>query len=406
MSEAIERAHASEHWDRRASTLKIFLAPEFYWRGAKGAYRLSEHLARIATPIAEEIVESLSAERFKHWFFVLGTIVAAQMADEAFVKMSKRPFNNISYYNFATIHLGGTKRSFSRFKHYISSIDFLQATPDSMRYVAPPPGLSQEFCKLHPESNGCIYYSLPPSVLSSMGFRSYEILHDGLLEVGGVKIGLEICLDHAKGDLCRTLGENGAVDVQLVVSAGMNIRSGPVCTFAGSPVFLADGFARTEMNLNAFGRGREGSVSDLPEMHSQGYNVGIVYGADALIALQQWLSEAIKAITGNAFGTHVAGVNTMPAGSEATGATGVGFHQVSALGSNWFDKLDGFYNTANFMVAGRVQNRLENALENFTALHQVALRNKVSEVMAEPTVDIYGPLPLPRKVASAQTLPA
>ena len=37
MAEALERAHASENWDRSPGTLKVFLAPEFYWRGAKGA---------------------------------------------------------------------------------------------------------------------------------------------------------------------------------------------------------------------------------------------------------------------------------------------------------------------------------------------------------------------------------
>ena len=33
--------------------------------------------------------------------------------------------------------------------------------------------------------------------------------------------------------------------------------AGPVCTRPGGPVFLADGFARTEMSLNAYGRGRQ-----------------------------------------------------------------------------------------------------------------------------------------------------
>lgn len=33
--------------------------------------------------------------------------------------------------------------------------------------------------------------------------------------------------------------------------------TGPVCTRPGGPVFLADGFARTEVSLNAFGRGRQ-----------------------------------------------------------------------------------------------------------------------------------------------------
>ena len=43
----------------------------------------------------------------------------------------------------------------------------------------------------------------------------------------------------------------------------------------GGPIFLADGFSRTELSLNRFGRGRE---STMTEAHSRRYNVGLTYG--------------------------------------------------------------------------------------------------------------------------------
>ena len=65
--------------------------------------------------------------------------------------------------------------------------------------------------------------------------------------------------------------QDESVDVQLVVSAGMNIASGPVCTAQGGPVFLADGFARTEVSLNPYGHGR--IAAPTPD-HRHRFNVG------------------------------------------------------------------------------------------------------------------------------------
>lgn len=42
---------------------------------------------------------------------VPGTVVVVQHADQRYVEMSNRPYENISYFNFAPIHIGGTDQS-------------------------------------------------------------------------------------------------------------------------------------------------------------------------------------------------------------------------------------------------------------------------------------------------------
>ncbi|CAK0894338.1 unnamed protein product, partial [Prorocentrum cordatum] len=275
MIEAINNAFDSEHLDRSPTTLKVFTAPEFYWRGPHGAYRLDDP----------------------------GTV-------QVFDKIGQALQNDLAL---------------------------------------PPPG-SRAFCKLHPDSNGCFYEIPPVELLEKFGQKNTEILEDGIFEVGGVRIGAEICLDHAKGELCDALGPDGTVDLQLVVSAGMSIAAGPVCTKAGSPVFLSDGFAHTELSLNGFGGGRNSMT--VPG-GSKCYNVGIIYGADAIVGLQQWIADAIDALTGTGFGTRFAGAGTLPGGSAAFGKTGIRFRQISALGPDWLQKLTGFYNTASYHLASK-----------------------------------------------------
>ena len=332
--EAVERVFASAHWDRSPTTLKIVLFPEFFWRGRQGAYRIKPGLENVTHATASWIFHQFAHERFKHWLpsrfwdleglkyvkrvtshlistchspqspppnmaqhvsscaatchpqivplrlIVDGTVVMAQAADENYVRMSQRPEENVSYYNFAPIHIGGTNLTYLKFKHFVSGIDFIRARPEGSRMVPAPPRKSHEFCKRHPLSNGCVYGRLPEELLRKLGFGRDIELPNGLLSIGGLKIGLEICLDHAMGELCnKTLTSDEHVDVQLVVSAGMNIASGPVCTARGGPVFLADGFARTEVSLNPFGRGREAAPT--PDRHRR-FNVGIDYGADVM----------------------------------------------------------------------------------------------------------------------------
>lgn len=378
MFEAVERLYASDHWDRSPTTLKIFMLPEFYWRGRQGAYRIQRGVEKVLHPAAHWISHRFTHERFKHWLIVDGTVVMAQMADRRYVEMSERPYENISYYNFAPVHVGGTNLTYLRFKHFISGIDFLQMRPEHSRMVPAPPGRSHRFCKEHPRSNGCVYQHLPSHLLEELGFGHDVELPSGLLKIGGLRIGLEICLDHAMGELCdKELKPWERVDVQLIVSAGMNIASGPVCTRPGGPVFLADGFARTEMSFNAFGRGRQSAP--MPRKGRR-FDVGIDYGADVMVSMQQWLGESIYKLTGTGFGTRFPGVGTMP--GEA-----MPFKQISALGDDWLQQLQGFYHTGSYLEAASAQKALDSALA-------AAGVGDVAKPKVFPTIDIYGPLTL------------
>ena len=114
MFEAVERLYASDQWDRSPTTLKIFMLPEFYWRGKQGAYRIHRGVEKVLHPTAHWISHRFAHERFKHWLVVDGTVVMAQSADERYVRMSERPYENISYYNFAPVHVGGTNLTYLR----------------------------------------------------------------------------------------------------------------------------------------------------------------------------------------------------------------------------------------------------------------------------------------------------
>ena len=62
--------------------------------------------------------------------------------------------------------------------------------------------------------------------------------------------------------------------------------------------------------------------------------VGIDYGADVMVSMQQWLGDSIYKLTGTGFGTRFPGVGTMP--GEA-----MPFKQMSALGDDWLQQLQG-----------------------------------------------------------------
>lgn len=62
--------------------------------------------------------------------------------------------------------------------------------------------------------------------------------------------------------------------------------------------------------------------------------VGIDYGADVMVSMQQWLGDSIFKLTGTGFGTCFPGVGTMP--GEAMPSK-----QMSALGDDWLQKLQG-----------------------------------------------------------------
>lgn len=192
--------------------------------------------------------------------------------------------------------------------------------------------------------------------------------------------------------LSNSLGPDRTVDVHLVVSEGMNIARGPVCTSKGGPVFLSDGAARTEMTMNDYGYGRESVAMPLG---GKQYDVGISYGADSLVALQQWMGDVLVSYTRQSWGPRAVGEGTLAGGSKVDGATGMPFKRIYALGSNWKDLMNGFYHTVSYEKGEDVyKSVLDAELKREKQLGGSWVEGLAPPKLA-PTIDIYGPVRLP-----------
>jgi hypothetical protein len=105
MRDAVEQAY--QHADHDSHTLKVFVAPEFYWRGRKqGAYQFvsldkvfSDQCRGPICAILSGLEDIVEDKRFQDWFFLFGTIVATQELP------SEKEYQHL-FYNFAPIYKG------------------------------------------------------------------------------------------------------------------------------------------------------------------------------------------------------------------------------------------------------------------------------------------------------------
>ena len=241
---AIDAAYNSA--SNNATTLKIFLAPEFSFRGTKGAYTV-DNLISNDVDIANPLYAYVNDTKFEDWLFVFGTVIAGAEPSSKYFPETV-PKNSTVFYNFAPVVKGGRNaKGWLFFKNYISQIDFLDF------------GKKNRGIQMDPKAAGQPRYApIPQKVLDNLApwWKPVTPGHNGdtsLLEVDGLRIALEICLDHAFGMAAKTI-KDGPVDVQLIVSAGMNIANGPGITKQFNPTYLADGMARAEQTINFYGR--------------------------------------------------------------------------------------------------------------------------------------------------------
>jgi hypothetical protein len=125
-------------------------------------------------------------------------------------------------------------------------------------------------------------------MMRHFGFDDYRLVEKSTLHVAGLRIGVEVCLDHSLAVLANdTRGVKHAVDLQIITSAGMSIEMGPLKVPRFNPVFLVDGYGRTEVNRNWYDHGTvlQESILDLTDAShvahttkvSGSYDVGPVY---------------------------------------------------------------------------------------------------------------------------------
>jgi hypothetical protein len=212
-------------------TLKVFIAPEFYFRkAAPDEVRDSQFLSstsfgsypeRSRYALAEALYGAIqSSPLFKNWIIIAGTICSVLPPTTA---------ERMNLLNTA-IMLRGQRDSMDSSvpyilmeKHYISPID----GPDR---------------RLHA--------NLDPTTVYSFRLNPDQRL-DNLIFWDGISVGLEVCVDHsdqvlwnAMNLMRRVLGpKSGKLDLQLVTSCGMDICNPSVAVKDGALVMLTDGMS-------------------------------------------------------------------------------------------------------------------------------------------------------------------
>jgi len=250
--------------DHSSDVLKIFMIPEFYWRGPNGAYSIADMAEGGAlVQLSDAFIDVLDSEHFEHWLFVFGTVIIAESPRDP-----SKPWefdsrhidkDDVLYYNVAPVVRGGPDIINHRYiidKNYISTADFLSRSKG-----LPNPRESDvlRYSSLMDVQNG--------NLVDFWAKRGSHFVDGNILEIDGIRIGLEICLDHARSVLWDQLldekngttstkvfdrdGEDGhvsveeddLVDVHLVVSAGMTLERGPTPIKRGGVAYLTDGEA-------------------------------------------------------------------------------------------------------------------------------------------------------------------
>lgn len=368
LERALESVYTSDRWDQDPTTLKVFMAPEFFFRGPQGAYHASPILEG-SLRLGELLEELFEQERWEHWLFVPGTIVAAEPT-------GSRKDHEILYFNVAPIYKGNSKTKFLHFKETVATIDFLEMNSTKDDDIVPKPTQRT-------------YSELPPWMDRHLNRAGYQYVRNSTFTVSGLTIGIEICADHGGSTLAGQ--HSGMVHLHLIVSGGMSIAKGPVITPPGGPIFLVDGFGRTEVARNLFGTGL--MYSENAEQGRDLYNVGPVHWAGLHSSLRLWLGRVVFEMTGS--------LGAVPTGFSAFNEGSNGLHRISALGPNWKQHMKGLFVTKPYEMeelAYRVLHKelrpVWNERRKKRQLRGLELMPEPRPPATEPTVDCYPPMRL------------
>lgn len=241
MAAAVERAY-NESQPSSASTLKIFVAPEFYWRGVEGAYRVGNltdtvtvvdgndhpcrhHRSNPICAILRGLQELVQDVRYKDWLFVFGTIVASQSTSRGNGNDGNDgdddPGQHL-YYNFAPVYKGFDPAGMpvdsddgvvipprgKRFllpKRYVSTSDFLTPSRDvdwerrwqELLGVENQPNTTDNPSRFDRKRYDDVLFSRFKRALEGRPAH-YAIIEYDWLMMDGLTLSLEICFDHQK----------------------------------------------------------------------------------------------------------------------------------------------------------------------------------------------------------------
>jgi hypothetical protein len=277
MRDAVNRAYDVSNPDD--STLKIFLAPEFFFRGKNGAFEFANEEYEESIGECSDIchilkgLEDIVADaRFENWLFLFGTVIGSE-------KLPKKDKFDYQFYNFAPLYKGFNPATSRRIgknfivpKRYVSNIDFLTPLRHlTNRSIAmellDEQDVSRAATLMNPHLVGHKRYDNEmwakyKDELSALG---YNMIEYGWFYMDGIAFSVEICLDHLVHRALMTYmadvvtgsktrvpsSSNDSVEwvgipkhqaqISLVSSAGMDVVVASLALANGGHIFLQDG---------------------------------------------------------------------------------------------------------------------------------------------------------------------
>jgi len=281
MEDAVEQAYRMSDTKYDPTTLKIFIAPEFFWRGVNGAYVFEDEApgdSTVCGPVCQILAgleELVAQKRFEDWLFLFGSITASEP-----IRDRHNSYDSL-FYNFAPVYKGfdpeKTTYEGKRFiapKRYLSTSDFM--TPQRHLNVSgfkelidhEQTSTHQATTVINPiYTRGKYDYDLWIDYKGELDGLGYTILEYGWLMVNGLAVSLEICLDHqvktslnaynadmttGRNTLIPSIVEHGLeyahipyfqAQIGVVSSAGMTIVQEALALTQHGIIFLQDGLS-------------------------------------------------------------------------------------------------------------------------------------------------------------------
>jgi len=242
MTTAIEKAYDLADKDDR--TLKIFNAPEFFFRGRDGSYVFDEKTWETSAvfAIGEALAKYVLDKKFQDFLFVFGTIIATN----ADAKMENPDDGLAQYVNFALVIKGGPDGD--RFvvpKLEISWIDFLYGNDREKNPYFYDEDSTWDY-------SNSIFVKFQKKLERDYKF---QVVENNWIKIDGIVVSIEICLDHYLG---AAIGNSAPMtpvgkeirygtnpqflaQISIITSAGMVVETKNLVLTPGGTIFLQDG---------------------------------------------------------------------------------------------------------------------------------------------------------------------
>jgi hypothetical protein len=289
MKKAIRAAYklvsSANHRDGRM--LKIFMAPEFFFRGKNGGYNFDDVLglvegktARKRVGLLELLQQEVSRPIYKDWLFVLDTVIALSQNTEKRCKSCQAGLEEKDVKGVKKLVCKGSashvledrvlsatvdniayvckeKEVYTVSKELVSHIDFVTRTdPKTGKETKDEVSVKGATTKVERHAQPSGYEA---ATGTSSRFTD-ERMGGSIFTIDGITFGLEVCLDHAastKSPSAGRLDHAANIQVQLIPSAGMwiqqfrTVKDGIVFNVDGSvPHVQVAGFTGNGMELH------------------------------------------------------------------------------------------------------------------------------------------------------------